>query len=98
MYPFYTGYPFANGVGAAGGLALAGMSNPNPFFASGCNGLLLGSSFAGQPTNLSGLGATGQFALGANVNVLNFASPGLSSLSQFGTLGAQNVFGCTALR
>ena len=98
LYPFYTGYPYSNGVGAAGSIALAGMANPNPFFASGCDGVLLGSAFSGQPTVFGGAGATGQFALGNNLNLLNIANPALATFQQFGTLGAQNVFGCVQLR
>jgi len=51
LYPYYTGYPFANASGGAGTLPLSGILNPNPFFGtSGCDGLSLGGQFAGQPT------------------------------------------------
>jgi len=39
LYPYTVGYPYANGVGAAGAIALSGMANPNPFFGTtGCDG------------------------------------------------------------
>ena len=98
LYPFYTGYPYANGVGAAGSLALAGMANPNPFFGTtGCDGILLGGQFTGQPTSPLAL-ASGQFSLGNNVNVLNLTNPALSTLQNFGTLGTQGLAGCAILR
>lgn len=99
MYPFYTGYPFTNGLGAAGGLAVSSILNPNPFFGTtGCDALALGGQFPGQPTNVFFPGAAGQFAVGNNVNLLNLTSPALGPFTNFGTLGAQRLAGCVALR
>ena len=99
LYPFYTGYPFANGAGAMGSLALSGLLNPNPFFGTtGCDGLLLGSAFAGQASPAAFPGAAGQYTIGNNLNLLNLANPALATLSNFGTLGTQNLFGCVNLR
>jgi hypothetical protein len=98
LYPYFTGYPFVNGVGLMGGLALAGMANPSPFFGVGCDALLLGSVFGGQPTNMFFPGAAGQFALGNNLNLLNLTAPGLSVLTNVGTLGTQGLTGCISLR
>ena len=98
LYPFYTGYPYASGTSPLGAIALASMANTNAFLGGGCDALALGSAFAGQPTNVLAPGAAGQFALGNNLNLLNFGNPGLSTFNQFGTFGSQNLFGCVQLR
>ncbi len=98
LYPYTTGYPYASGTTPFGALALSGLGNSmNPFFTGTCDGLLTGSTLAGQPNTLFA-GAAGQFSLGNNLNLLNLSSPVLNTFSQFGTLGGQNVFGCVGLR
>src|SRR5688572_2121890 len=98
LYPYYTGYPYSNGMGPMGGLALASMGNPNPFVQTvSCNALLLGSSNPAT-TSLPFPGAAGQFSIGANQNVLNLANPAFSTLQQFGTFTNSNLFGCAQLR
>jgi hypothetical protein len=98
LYPFYTGYPYASGTSPLGAIALGSMANTNAFLGGGCDALALGSAFAGQPTNVLAPGASGQFAIGNNINLLNFANPGLSAFNQFGTFGTQNFAGCISLR
>ena len=99
LYPYYTGYPFSNAVGAAGSLALNPILNPNPFYGTtGCDAFGLGGSFTGQPNNVYFPGAAGQYRVGANVNVLNLTSPGLGLFTNWGTLGAQGFQGCIGLR
>lgn len=97
LYPYYTGYPFSNAVGALGGLALAGIGNPNPFFLGTCDALAIGGNFTGFPPFLFP-GAAGQYNLAQNVTLLNLSNPSLSTLSNFGTFGAQGLTGCVALR
>jgi hypothetical protein len=99
LYPFFTGYPYSNAVGAGGALALSAIANPNPFYGTtGCDALALGGRFAGQPNNVYFPGAAGQYAIGNNVSLLNLTSPALGLFTNFGTLAAQNLQGCVALR
>jgi len=98
LTPFYTGYPYTSGTTPLGAMALSSMANTNAFLGGSCDALSLGSSFAGQPTNVLTGGASGQFALGNNLNLLNMGSPGVSAFNQFGTFGTQNLFGCVAFR
>ncbi len=98
LYPYTVGYPYANGVGAAGALALAGMANPSPFFGTGCDGFALGSTISpGAFFNPFG-SAAGQFAPLNNVNIFNVSNPALASLSNFATLGTTGLTGCVGLR
>ncbi len=99
LYPYTVGYPYANGVGAAGAIALAGMANPSPFFGTtGCDGLALGGNVpAGAIASPLGA-AAGQFAPLNNVNIFNLTNPALGAVNNFATLGTIGLTGCVALR
>ena len=99
LFPYTVGYPYANGVGPAGALALSTLGNTSPFaVATGCDAVALGSQVPPWAV-FSPLGAAaGQFSALNNTNLLNLTNPALASVTTFGTLGTTGFTGCVALR
>jgi|tagenome__1003787_1003787.scaffolds.fasta_scaffold20931185_1 hypothetical protein len=99
LYPYTVGYPYANGVGAAGAIALSGMGNNNPFFGTtGCDGFALGTNVS--PGAFFGPlpGPSQQFNALNNVNIFNVTNPALGAVNNFQTFGTTGLTGCVALR